>query len=150
MVERRARDATSHERGFTLLEVLIALMILAIGVLAVTSMQLNATKNSALGDVITKALAVAQARIELLRTATPANLADGTAVDTACQQSVVFANDTTVTGASNASFTVDCSYSTVCELSPCPPGIQSRQFVVTVSSNLLSNPVRLTGKVPLS
>lgn len=136
--------------GFTLIEVLLALMILAIGVLAVSSMQLNATKNSALGDVISKGLSVAESRIELLRSSAPAMLADGTAVDTQCQQSVVFANDTTVSGASNAVFTVDCTYSTVCEVSPCPPGAQTRQFVVSVSSNLLSNPLRLTGKVPLS
>ncbi len=139
-----------RSNGFTLLEVLIALMILAIGVLAVTTMQLNATKNSAVGDVISKALTVAESRIELLRSSPPANLVDGGTLDTQCQQSVVFANDTGVTGASNASFTVDCSYSTVCELSPCPPGIQTRQFTVTVTSNVLTNPVRLTGKVPLS
>lgn len=139
-----------ESNGFTLLEVLIALMILAIGVLAVTTLQLNATKNSAVGDVIAKALTVAETRIELLRSSPPANLVDGGTLDTQCQQSVVFANDTSVTGASNASFTVDCAFSTVCELSPCPPGIQTRQFIVTVSSNLLTNPVRLTGKVPLS
>lgn len=136
--------------GFTLLEVLIALMILAIGVLAVTTLQLNATKNSAVGDVISKALTVAESRIELLRSSPPANLVDGSALDTQCQQPVVFANDTSVTGASNATFTVDCSYLTVCELSPCPPGIQTRQFTVAVSSGLLSSQVRLTGKVPLS
>ncbi len=139
-----------RSNGFTLLEVLIALMILAIGVLAVTTMQLNATKNSAVGDVISKALTVAESRVELLRSSPPANLVEGGTLDTQCQQSVVFANDTGVTGASNASFTVDCSYSTVCELSPCPPGIQTRQFTVTVTSNVLTNPVRLTGKVPLS
>ncbi|MFN7952241.1 MAG: type IV pilus modification protein PilV [bacterium] len=139
-----------RSNGFTLLEVLIALMILAIGVLAVTTMQLNATKNSAVGDVISKALTVAESRVELLRSSPPANLVDGGTLDTQCQQSVVFANDTGVTGASNAAFSVDCSYSTVCELSPCPPGIQTRQFTVTVTSSVLTNPVRLTGKVPLS
>ncbi len=141
--DREQRRPWWRERavGFTLVEILIALTILAIGVLAVSTMQLNATRNTSVGDVLSMGLAVADSRIEMLRTSDPLNdLQVGTAVHTACQQDATY----------NAIvYTVTCSYATVCESTPCPPGLQSRQFTVSVLSSVQNNPIVLTGKLPL-
>lgn len=52
------------DRGFTLLEVLIAIVILAIGLLAVASMQANAIRSNSLAQRVTVITAVAQGAME--------------------------------------------------------------------------------------
>lgn len=56
----------STERGFTLLEVLIAMVILAVGILATSKLQLSFMQSNAKARFITEGSAVAQARIEEL------------------------------------------------------------------------------------
>ena len=55
------------ERGFTLLEVLIAVCIFAVGVLAVATMQISGTRGNRLANELTQATALAQDRIEELK-----------------------------------------------------------------------------------
>jgi len=55
-------------RGFTLIEVLIALAIFSIGILAVGSMQLGNTKNNTTGNITTEATMLARQKIEELKT----------------------------------------------------------------------------------
>jgi prepilin-type N-terminal cleavage/methylation domain-containing protein len=52
--------------GFTLIEVLIAMAIFSIGILAVGSMQLAATRGSSSARLSSEAVAVAQSRAETL------------------------------------------------------------------------------------
>jgi len=69
-----------RERGFTLLEVLIAISIFSIGVLAVAAMQGTATRGNRLGNELTRATVLAQQQIEVLKSADtshPATLATG-------------------------------------------------------------------------
>ena len=53
--------------GFTLIEVLIAIAIFSIGILAVGSMQLWNTKNNTTGNITTQATMLARQKIEELR-----------------------------------------------------------------------------------
>lgn len=55
-----------EQRGFTLIEVTIALVILVIGLLAVASMQVNAITGNNLSDNITSALTLAEDKMEEL------------------------------------------------------------------------------------
>ncbi len=153
MKTRRVKHRTRIDAGFTLIEVLVAMTILAIGVLAVSTLQLSATRNTATGDVLAMGLAVAENRIELLRSADPALLEDvidglptaaaATGLDTACGADASY---NTIT------YTVTCAYALVCDAPPCPPlgtGLQSVQFSVQVTAAAaLNNPIVLTGKIP--
>jgi type IV pilus assembly protein PilV len=56
------RGISNH--GFTLLEVLVAITILAIGLLGVASMQISAISGNRLGNELTAATFLAQAQIE--------------------------------------------------------------------------------------
>ena len=139
--------------GFTLIEILVALTLLAIGILAVAAMQLTATKNSSLTDVMSMGLAVAQNRVELIRTAAPINAAamEGSAVDNICDCDPVptpYAPNNTSGNClagplmyANIPFAISCVYQDVCELgagacgvgcaaNPAPAGCTLRYDVV--------------------
>jgi len=56
-----------NENGFSLIEVLIAMAILAIGMLAAASMQYSAIRNNTKGNIYTQANMLAKARLEALK-----------------------------------------------------------------------------------
>jgi len=65
-------------KGFTLIEVLMAMAILSIGILAVASLQISAVQNNGLGNLITQATMLAQGKMESLKsTANITALTDG-------------------------------------------------------------------------
>ena len=53
--------------GFTLVEVAVALIILAVGLLAVAAMQLTSTKGGSFSSYVTQATILAQDRLENLK-----------------------------------------------------------------------------------
>jgi len=57
-----------NNKGFTLIEVLVGLIILAIGLLAIAAMQINAVKGNFFGHYMTQASYVGQDRLEFLDT----------------------------------------------------------------------------------
>jgi len=67
-------------RGFTLIEVLIALAIFSIGILAVGRMQLGNTKNNTTGNITTQATMLARQKIEELKSQDIADLTPGTRI----------------------------------------------------------------------
>ncbi len=93
-------------RGFTLIEVLVALFVLAVGLLGLASLQLNASKGNAQSGVGTRAVLIAQARMEMLKSARFADIQSG-AVTSVCQTPVQIKNNA---GVATNFFTVTCTY----------------------------------------
>ena len=70
--------------GFTLIEVLIAIAVFSVGILAVASMQLVNTRNNTTANIMTQATMLARAQMEQLANsdiATSADLTPGTHAD---------------------------------------------------------------------
>src|SRR5207245_10674473 len=60
---------TQREAGFSLIEVMISLVILAIGVLALTELQLTVTKGNGSSSTMVTAISLAEQKMESLKTA---------------------------------------------------------------------------------
>ena len=56
-----------NKKGFTLIEMLVALVLLAIGLLAIAGMQLNSVKGNFFSSNLTQASVMGQDRLEALR-----------------------------------------------------------------------------------
>jgi type IV pilus assembly protein PilV len=56
-----------EEKGFTLIEVLIGLIILAIGILAIAGMQITSITGTSFSKNLTQASVIAQDRLEFLK-----------------------------------------------------------------------------------
>lgn len=105
----------SNQRGFTLLELLIALVILAIGLLGLAGLHVTAIQGNVSGFKISTASAVAQQRIEELKALDPSsailnegNYNDGnvTVQGVIYNRSYAIQDDTPVTGTSTITLTV--------------------------------------------
>ena len=71
-------DFASNQNGFSLIEILIAMAILALAMLAAASMQFGSIRNNASGNMVTQANMLAKAQMEVLKnTADVTTLADG-------------------------------------------------------------------------
>jgi prepilin-type N-terminal cleavage/methylation domain-containing protein len=77
------------EKGFTLLEVMIALGILAVGILAIISMHIAATQANAHAVTFTNALLAAQSRIEYLLMDDFDDITSGTYTETHADMDVI-------------------------------------------------------------
>ena len=60
-------DLMKNSSGFTLIEILIAMAIFSIGILATTAMVLSTTRNNTTGNIITQATMLATQKIEELK-----------------------------------------------------------------------------------
>jgi type IV pilus assembly protein PilV len=68
----------SNQNGFSLIEILIAMAILALAMLAAASMQFGSIRNNASGNMVTQANMLAKAQMEVLKnTADVTTLTDG-------------------------------------------------------------------------
>jgi type IV pilus assembly protein PilV len=61
------KHISTDTKGFTLIEVLMAMAILSIGILAVASLQISAVHNNGMGNLITQATMLAQEKMESLK-----------------------------------------------------------------------------------
>ena len=68
-------------KGFTLIEVLVALVILSFSLLALAGLMVTTTKNNASGGHVTEAATFAQDKLEELRAIKWENLLDGNKMD---------------------------------------------------------------------
>lgn len=68
MRKDQKRGPKRRERGFTLIEVMVAIAILSFGILAVATMQTSAMRANYKGYRLTEAITLAQDRIEYLAT----------------------------------------------------------------------------------
>lgn len=66
MYFEQKQDILRNEKGFTLIEVMIAMAVFAIGMLAVGSMQIAATKGNTSSGKMTSAVTIAQNQMEQL------------------------------------------------------------------------------------
>lgn len=73
-------NSLANERGFTLIEVLMALLILSIGLLGIAGMQIASINGNADSRDFTEASVAAQDQIEALMGTPFADIADGTQV----------------------------------------------------------------------
>lgn len=70
-MEGGRREMHLNHKGFSLLELLIGLVILAIGILAITGMQITSMKGNFFSDNIMQASILGQDRLEQLKTLSP-------------------------------------------------------------------------------
>lgn len=96
------KNRRQFDKGFTLLELLIAIVILAIGLLAVASMQANAIRSNSLAERVTVITAVSQGAMEdLLARADSDPIFDAAAAnvlyDTRTVQGVIYTASYTMT-----------------------------------------------------
>jgi len=106
----------TNQKGFTLLELLIALVILAIGLLGLAGLHIAAIKGNVSGFKLSAASAIAQERIEELKALDPASAAlsagnhaaDGsvTVQGIVYSRSYTIQDNTPVTGTSTILFTI--------------------------------------------
>lgn len=61
------RRTLKDEKGFSLIELLIAMSVLAVGMLAAASMQYSAVRNNTQGNVSTQASMLAKSQLEMLK-----------------------------------------------------------------------------------
>ena len=64
---QRIQNTLKRENGFTLIEMLIAMSVLAIGMLAAASMQYSTVRNNTTGNTATQANSLAKAQLEMLK-----------------------------------------------------------------------------------
>jgi len=89
--------------GFTLIEVLIAVVVVAVGLLSVSSLQTRLVRQNGESTARAEAMALAQARIEEMRNYTD-TISTEDQFNTAFAQTAGFANGVTIDG-NNATFT---------------------------------------------
>ena len=61
------RTTVKTQKGLSLIELLIAMSVLALGMLAAASMQYSAVRNNTTGNVNTQAALLAEAQLEILK-----------------------------------------------------------------------------------
>lgn len=100
--------ACPEPSGFTLLEVLIAIVILTVGILGAASMQLSAIRGNGMANRMTEASIVASERAEILLNMNfgSASLKD----DTATEDGYTVSWDVDTTGADTRDITVTVSW----------------------------------------
>jgi len=82
---RGTRHSRKGSRGFTLLEVVVAMLLLAIGLLSLMTLQIRAVHNNSFSNSLSVASCFARNQVEALRAASAANwnsVADGTFTNT--------------------------------------------------------------------
>lgn len=64
--QKTIKNISNNDRGFTLIEVMIALVVFAIGLLAVASMQISSIGGNSTAREVTDASALAASQVEIL------------------------------------------------------------------------------------
>jgi prepilin-type N-terminal cleavage/methylation domain-containing protein len=77
MAAPQASQTRRRERGFTVIEILVALTVLALGIAGIMSIQMTALRATAYNRHAAEASVLAEDRMELLRAQPAETLADG-------------------------------------------------------------------------
>lgn len=81
MTQADPRPARASEQGFTLVETLVAIVILVFGLMAVTNLMLVGATNNSVANQSSAATAIASERLEQLKQIPFVQLTSGTTVD---------------------------------------------------------------------
>lgn len=92
---KMSRDI-KNEDGFTLLEMLVAATILAVGLLGMAGLQATAIKGNAFGIKNTEAIALIEQKIEDYKSTPYANIAEGIGTETNLGSGGIFTRTSTV------------------------------------------------------
>ncbi len=88
-----------NKKGFTLLECMVAMLILAVGLLGMAKLQYNTINGNAYSKQATIATTLVQSKLEDLKMQKLASLASGN--DTAVQNGITYQRSWAVTGSSD-------------------------------------------------
>ncbi|MGZ3595349.1 MAG: type IV pilus modification PilV family protein [Syntrophales bacterium] len=75
---------STNRNGFTLIEILVALVILSIALLALAGLMVTTTKNNAAGGHLTEAATFAQDTLERLRVSPLSSIPTGVMIQNSC------------------------------------------------------------------
>jgi prepilin-type N-terminal cleavage/methylation domain-containing protein len=92
----RSKPSVSFEEGFTLLEIMIALVILSIALVALAGLQVSAIKGNAFSKRMTTAVSIGNEKMEQLKNSSYANILSESPIQVT-QSNMNFTRQVTVT-----------------------------------------------------
>jgi prepilin-type N-terminal cleavage/methylation domain-containing protein len=123
-----------NRNGFTLIEILVALVILSIALLALAGLMVTTTKNNAAGGHLTEAATFAQDTLERLRVSPLSSIPTGVMIQNSCVGSTgVLYTGSWRASVANSSSTLDRISITVNWVDPAKLQPHSINMITTVS-----------------
>jgi prepilin-type N-terminal cleavage/methylation domain-containing protein len=123
-----------NRNGFTLIEILVALVILSIALLALAGLMVTTTKNNAAGGHLTEAATFAQDTLERLRVSPLSSIPTGVMIQNSCVGSTgVLYTGSWRASVPNSSSTLDRISITVNWVDPAKLQPHSINMITTVS-----------------
>ena len=122
-----------NRNGFSLIEILVALVILSIALLALAGLMVTTTKNNAAGGHLTEAATFAQDTLERLRVSPLSSIPTGVMIQNSCVGSTGVTYTGSWTAVPNSSSTLDTITITVNWVDPAKLQPHSISMRTTVS-----------------
>jgi prepilin-type N-terminal cleavage/methylation domain-containing protein len=119
--------------GFTLIEILVALVILSIALLALAGLMVTTTRNNATGGHLTEAATFAQDTLERLRVSPLTSIPTGVMIQNSCVGSTGVLYTGSWTAVANSGSTLDTITITVNWVDPAKLQPHSISMITTVS-----------------
>src|ERR687895_777695 len=92
----KLKATTSIEEGFTLIEIMIALVVLSVGLVALAGLQISAIRGNAFSKRMTTAVSIANEKMEQLKNSPYANILSESSIQVT-QSNMNFTRQVTVT-----------------------------------------------------
>jgi type IV pilus assembly protein PilV len=92
----RSKSSISLEEGFTLVEIMIALVVLSVGLVALAGLQISAIKGNAFSKRMSTAVSIANTRLEQIKNTPYANIQSETSIQLT-EANMTFTRQVTVT-----------------------------------------------------
>ena len=124
---------SGNRNGFSLIEILVALVILSIALLALAGLMVTTTKNNAAGGHLTEAATFAQDTLERLRVSPLSSIPTGVMIQNSCVGSTGVTYTGSWTAVANSGSTLDTITITVNWVDPAKLQPHSISMRTTVS-----------------